>query len=54
MTRHTLPRCHIVLFPPNSEGNLLMTQPAPKITKQVILVVDDDEAVRISSKHDEE
>ena len=28
-----------------------MTQPAPKITKQVILVVDDDEAVRDSLKN---
>ena len=28
-----------------SEGNLVMIQPAPEVAKQVILVVDDDEAV---------
>ena len=36
----------MVLFPPNSEGNLVITQPAPEIAKQVILIVDDDQAVR--------
>jgi two-component system response regulator FixJ len=35
-------------FPPNRESNLVTTQPAPEIVKQVILVVDDDEAVRDS------
>ena len=34
----------MVLFPP-SESNLVITQPAPEIVKQVILLVDDDEAV---------
>jgi hypothetical protein len=28
----------------SSENNLVITQPAPEIAKQVILVVDDDEA----------
>jgi hypothetical protein len=28
-----------------SEGNLVMIQPGPEVAKQVILVVDDDEAV---------
>ena len=32
-------------FPPNRESNLVITQPAPEIVKQVILVVDDDVAV---------
>ena len=35
-------------FPPNCESNLVITQPAPEIVKQVIVVVDDDEAVRDS------
>ena len=39
------------LFPPNSESNLVITQPAPEIAKQVILVVDDDEAVRDSLRN---
>jgi two-component system, LuxR family, response regulator FixJ len=38
----------MVLFPSNSESNLVITQPAPEIAKQVILIVDDDEAVRES------
>jgi two-component system, LuxR family, response regulator FixJ len=38
----------VVLFPSNSESNLVITQPAPEIAKQVILIVDDDEAVRES------
>jgi two-component system, LuxR family, response regulator FixJ len=41
----------MVLFPPNSESNLVITQPAPEIAKQVILVVDDDEAVRDSLRN---
>jgi two-component system response regulator FixJ len=39
-----------VLFPPISESNLMMTQPAPVLAKQVILV-DDDEAVRNSLRN---
>ena len=35
----------MVLF---SESNLVITQPVPEIAKQVILIVDDDEAVRES------
>ena len=38
-------------FPPNRESNLVITQPAPEIVKQVILVVDDDEAVRDSLRN---
>jgi two-component system response regulator FixJ len=38
----------MVLFPSSSESNLVITQPAPEIAKQVILIVDDDEAVRES------
>ena len=38
----------MVLFSPNSEGNLVTTQPAPEIAKQVVLIVDDDDAVRVS------
>jgi Response regulator len=38
----------MALFPSNSESNLVITQPAPEIAKQVILIVDDDEAVRES------
>jgi two-component system response regulator FixJ len=37
----------MVLFPPNSESNLVITS-APELAKQVILIVDDDEAVRES------
>jgi FixJ family two-component response regulator len=40
----------MVLFPP-SESNLVITQPAPEIVKQVILLVDDDEAVRNSLRN---
>jgi len=39
---------HIVPFPPNSESILAMTQSALELAKQVIVVVDDDEAVRDS------
>jgi FixJ family two-component response regulator len=35
----------MVLF---SESNLVITQPVPEIAKQVILILDDDEAVRES------
>jgi two-component system, LuxR family, response regulator FixJ len=38
----------MVLFSPDSEGNLVITQPAPEIAKQVVLIVDDDEGVRAS------
>jgi len=39
-------------FPPNRESNVVITQPAPEIVKQVILVVDDDdEAVRDSLRN---
>ena len=38
----------MVLFPPNSESKLVITQPAPELAKRVILIVDDDEAVRES------
>ena len=38
-------------FPPNRESNLVITQPALEIVKQVILVVDDDEAVRDSLRN---
>jgi FixJ family two-component response regulator len=41
-------RIGIILFPPNSESNMVKTQPAPEHAKRVILVVDDDEAVRNS------
>ena len=41
----------MVLFPSNSESNLAITQPAPEIAKQVILIVDDDEAVRESLRN---
>jgi two-component system response regulator FixJ len=36
------------LFPSNIDSNFVITQPAPEIAKQVILIVDDDEAVRKS------
>jgi two-component system response regulator FixJ len=39
------------LFPPVSESNLMMTQPAPPIAKQVIVLVDDDEGVRNSLRN---
>jgi two-component system response regulator FixJ len=39
---------YMVLVPLNSESNLVLTQPAREIAKQVILIVDDDEAVRES------
>jgi CheY-like chemotaxis protein len=39
---------HTVLFPLNSDSNLMITQTASEIAKQVILIVDDDEAVRES------
>jgi two-component system response regulator FixJ len=39
---------HMVLFPANSESNLMTTQTASELAKQVILVVDDDESVRES------
>jgi FixJ family two-component response regulator len=41
----------MVLFPPNSESNLVPTQPAQEVAKQVILIVDDDEAVRDSLRN---
>jgi FixJ family two-component response regulator len=41
----------MVLFPSNSESNLVITLPAPEIAKQVILIVDDDEAVRESLRN---
>ena len=40
-----------LLRAPNSESNLVITQPAPDIAKPIILVVDDDEAVRGSLKN---
>jgi two-component system, LuxR family, response regulator FixJ len=40
-----------LLCAPNSERNLMITQPAPHIAKPIILVVDDDEAVRASLKN---
>jgi two-component system, LuxR family, response regulator FixJ len=40
-----------LLRAPNSESNLMITQPAPDIAKPIILVVDDDEAVRASLKN---
>jgi two-component system, LuxR family, response regulator FixJ len=40
----------MVLFPPNSESHLVITEPAPEIAKQVVLIVDDDEDVRKSLK----
>ncbi len=44
-------KCGTVLFPPISESDLMMTQPAPVLAKQVILLVDDDEAVRNSLRN---
>jgi two-component system response regulator FixJ len=38
----------MVLLPPTSESNVMITQPAPELAKQVIFVVDDDEGVRNS------
>jgi two-component system response regulator FixJ len=41
----------IVLFPSNNDSNLMLTQPMTEIAKQVILVVDDDKAVRVSLRN---
>jgi len=38
----------MVLFPPNRESHLMVTQTASEIAKQAIVIVDDDESVRES------
>jgi two-component system response regulator FixJ len=38
----------MILFPPNRESHLMVTQTASEIAKQVIVIVDDDESVRES------
>jgi FixJ family two-component response regulator len=40
-----------ILFPSISESNLIMTQSAPPIVKQVIFLVDNDEGVRNSLRN---
>jgi two-component system, LuxR family, response regulator FixJ len=42
---------HMVLFPFDSEGNLMTTQAASELAKQVILIVDDDDSVRNSLRN---
>ena len=51
LPRKSIGMPHVASSQPSSESNLVITQPAPKIAKQVILVVDDDEAVRDSLRN---